>query len=84
MLVILLLLSLFALQMDKLSCQESKMSSKLDETLTLLQQTQRNCEELRQQLHDKDVEWARQQQEQVHLQRSELQQGKPAKSCPHL
>lgn len=54
------------------------MSSKLDETLTLLQQTQRNCEELRQQLHDKDVEWARQQQEHVHLQRSELQQGKAA------
>lgn len=52
------------------------MSSKLDETLTLLQQTQRNCEELRKQLHDKDVEWTRREQENKHLQRSELQQGK--------
>lgn len=52
------------------------MSSKLEETLSLLQQTQRNCEELRKQLHDKDAEWTRREQENEHLQRSELQQGK--------
>ncbi|XP_034471629.1 serine-rich adhesin for platelets isoform X2 [Drosophila innubila] len=61
-------------QMDKLSCQEMKSTTTLAETIALLQQTQRSCDELRQQLHDKDVEWAQRQQEQEHLKRSELQQ----------
>ncbi|XP_030565435.1 trichohyalin isoform X1 [Drosophila novamexicana] len=61
-------------QMDMLSCQESKAKSTLEETIALLQQTQHSCEELRQQLHEKDVEWAQRQQEREHLQRTELQQ----------
>lgn len=68
----------YLLQMDMLSCQESKAKSTLEETIALLQQTQHSCEELRQQLHEKDVEWAQRQQEREHLQRTELQQGK----CP--
>ncbi|XP_034099952.1 serine-rich adhesin for platelets [Drosophila albomicans] len=61
-------------QMDKLSCQDKKSQTTLAETIAMLQQTQRNCEELQQQLHDKDVEWTQRQQELEHLQRSKLQE----------
>ncbi|XP_062138807.1 uncharacterized protein LOC133847651 [Drosophila sulfurigaster albostrigata] len=60
-------------QMDKLSCQE-KSQTTLAETNAGLQQTQRNCEELQQQLHDRDVEWTQRQQELEHLQRSKLEE----------
>lgn len=69
-------LLLFALQMEMLSSRESKAKISLEETMALLQQTQHSCEELRQQLHEKDVEWSQRQQEWEHLQLRELQQGK--------
>ncbi|XP_060665569.1 uncharacterized protein LOC132797813 [Drosophila nasuta] len=47
-------------QKDKLSCQEKKSQTTLAETNAVLQQTQRNWEELQQQLHDKDVGWTQQ------------------------
>ncbi|KRG03541.1 homeobox protein prospero isoform X3 [Drosophila mojavensis] len=61
-------------QMEMLSCRESKAKISLEETMALLQQTQHSCEELRQQLHEKDVEWSQRQQEWEHLQLRELQQ----------
>ncbi|XP_030240683.1 AF4/FMR2 family member 4 isoform X3 [Drosophila navojoa] len=61
-------------QMETLSCRESKAKISLEETMALLQQTQHSCEELRQQLHEKDVEWSQRQQEWEHLQLRELQQ----------
>ncbi|XP_060665675.1 uncharacterized protein LOC132797945 [Drosophila nasuta] len=52
-------------QMDKLSCQE-KSQPTLPETNAVLQQMQRNYEELQQQLHGRDVEWTQRQQELEH------------------
>lgn len=63
--------------MEILSCQESKAKISLEETMALLQQTQHSCEELRQQLCEKEIEWSQRQQEWEHLQFKELQQGKP-------
>ncbi|XP_023170370.2 putative ciliary rootlet coiled-coil protein 2 isoform X2 [Drosophila hydei] len=61
-------------QMEILSCQESKAKISLEETMALLQQTQHSCEELRQQLREKEIEWSQRQQEWEHLQFKELQQ----------
>ncbi|XP_034669389.1 uncharacterized protein LOC117902248 isoform X5 [Drosophila subobscura] len=66
-------------KLDACSCAETKEQcardrSALEETIGLLQQTQRDCEELRQELHSKDVEWAQRQQEREHLHRTELKQ----------
>ncbi|XP_041452269.1 mucin-6 isoform X3 [Drosophila obscura] len=66
-------------KLDACACAETKEQcardrSALEETIGLLQQTQRDCEELRRELHAKDVEWAQRQQEREHLHRTELKQ----------
>ncbi|XP_033236895.1 nuclear mitotic apparatus protein 1 isoform X2 [Drosophila pseudoobscura] len=66
-------------KLDACACAETKEQcardrSALEDTIGLLHQTQRDCEELRQELHAKDVEWAQRQQEREHLHRTELKQ----------
>ncbi|XP_017857382.1 PREDICTED: myb-like protein P isoform X2 [Drosophila arizonae] len=62
-----LVIQFMSKQMEMLSCRESELK-------VLLEETQHNCEELRKQLHEKDVEWSQRQQEWEHLQLRELQQ----------
>ncbi|XP_068151375.1 centrosomal protein of 164 kDa isoform X5 [Drosophila tropicalis] len=66
-------------ELDAFACRETKdqcarAKGTLDETITLLQQTQRSCKDLRQELHNKDLEWTQREQERDHLQRNQLKQ----------
>ncbi|XP_043663148.1 mucin-17 isoform X2 [Drosophila teissieri] len=66
-------------ELDAFACKETKeqcarTKGTLEETISLLQQTQRDCERLREDLHAKDVEWVQRQQEKDHLHRTELKQ----------
>ncbi|XP_016937961.3 uncharacterized protein toc isoform X3 [Drosophila suzukii] len=66
-------------ELDAFACKETKeqcarTKGALEETIRLLQQTQRDCEQLREDLHAKDVEWAAREQERDHLHRTELKQ----------
>ncbi|KAH8352261.1 hypothetical protein KR084_003010, partial [Drosophila pseudotakahashii] len=66
-------------ELDAFACQETKeqcarTKGTLEETLVLLQEKQRDCEQLREEMHAKDVEWSQRQQERDHLHRSELKQ----------
>ncbi|XP_016987657.2 uncharacterized protein LOC108050469 isoform X3 [Drosophila rhopaloa] len=66
-------------ELDAFACKETKeqcarTKGTLEETIGLLQQTQRDCEQLREELHAKDVEWVQRQQERDHLHRTELKQ----------
>nr|XP_044251008.1 ELKS/Rab6-interacting/CAST family member 1 isoform X1 [Drosophila takahashii] len=66
-------------ELDAFACQETKeqcarTKGTLEETLLLLQEKQRDCEQLREEMLAKDVEWAQRQQERDHLHRSELKQ----------
>ncbi|XP_016954695.1 uncharacterized protein LOC108027664 isoform X3 [Drosophila biarmipes] len=66
-------------ELDAFACKETKeqcarTKGALEETILLLQQTQRDCEQLREDLHAKDVEWAAREQERAHLHRTELKQ----------
>ncbi|XP_017047390.2 LOW QUALITY PROTEIN: uncharacterized protein LOC108092364 [Drosophila ficusphila] len=66
-------------ELDAFACKETKeqcarTKGTLEETIVLLQQTQVDCEQLREELHGKDVEWSQRQQERDHLHRTELKQ----------
>ncbi|XP_043069775.1 uncharacterized protein toc isoform X3 [Drosophila bipectinata] len=66
-------------ELDAFSCKETKekcarAKGTLEDTIVLLQQTQRDCEKLREELHAKDLEWAQRQQERELLHRDELKQ----------
>ncbi|XP_039502513.1 mucin-17 isoform X3 [Drosophila santomea] len=66
-------------ELDAFACKETKeqcarTKGTLEETISLLQQTQRDCDRLREDLHAKDVEWVQRQQERDHLHRTELKQ----------
>ncbi|EDV57581.2 protein MLP1 isoform X3 [Drosophila erecta] len=66
-------------ELDAFACKETKeqcarTKGTLEETISLLQQTQRDREQLREDLHAKDVEWVQRQQEKDHLHRTELKQ----------
>ncbi|KPU72950.1 uncharacterized protein Dana_GF20582, isoform E [Drosophila ananassae] len=66
-------------ELDAFSCKETKekcarAKGTLEDTIALLQQTQRDCEKLREELHSKDLEWAQRQQERELLHRVELKQ----------
>ncbi|XP_052853878.1 protein split ends isoform X3 [Drosophila gunungcola] len=66
-------------ELDAFACKETKeqcarTKGTLEETIGLLQQTQRDCEQLREELHAKDIEWVQRQQERDHLHRTELKQ----------
>nr|XP_017037395.1 uncharacterized protein LOC108085346 isoform X3 [Drosophila kikkawai] len=66
-------------KLDTFGCQETKeqcarAKGTLEETILLLQLKQNDCEQLREELQAKDLEWAQRQQEQEHLHRTELKQ----------
>ncbi|XP_017075113.2 LOW QUALITY PROTEIN: uncharacterized protein LOC108110542 [Drosophila eugracilis] len=66
-------------ELDAFACKETKeqyalTKGTLEETIALLQQAQKDCDHLREDLHAKDVEWAQRQQELDHLHRTELKQ----------
>ncbi|KAH8283060.1 hypothetical protein KR054_011927 [Drosophila jambulina] len=66
-------------KLDTFGCQETKeqcarTKGTLEETIVLLQLSQNDCEQLREELQAKDLEWAQRQQEKEHLHRTELKQ----------
>ncbi|KAH8246630.1 hypothetical protein KR038_011695 [Drosophila bunnanda] len=66
-------------KLDTFGCQETKeqcarTKGTLEETILLLQLSQNECEQLREELQAKDLEWAQRQQEREHLHRTELKQ----------
>ncbi|KAH8249662.1 hypothetical protein KR032_011133, partial [Drosophila birchii] len=62
----------FGCQETKEQCARTK--GTLEETIVLLQLSRKECEQLREELQAKDLEWAQRQQELEHLHRTELKQ----------
>ncbi|EDX03570.1 GD22780 [Drosophila simulans] len=66
-------------ELDAFACKETKhqcarTKETLEKTILLLQDTQKDCERLREDLEDKGLEWTQRQQEKEYLYRTELKQ----------